>query len=207
MGTVEPQTPSNPDKANPEPGRAVAPHPEWASGRRILHVVLFLILTAPVVVWYLGSTPPSETIPNADSEIGEAASDFTVKLFDGSTFTLSRHLARDGRPVVMNFWASWCTPCREEMPAFDAVARTHPDVMVLGVAVQDTEPEARAFADEIGVSYMLGRDTTGAILDQYPIFGLPATWFITFDGILVAQSYGQLDTDRLEELIRLHLTD
>ncbi|MPZ51373.1 MAG: redoxin domain-containing protein [Acidimicrobiia bacterium] len=106
----------------------------------------------------------------------------------------------------MNFWASWCVPCREEMPAFDLVSRRHPGILFLGVAVQDTESAAQGFAEEVGVSYPLGHDTEGEILERYPILGVPTTWFITSDGTLAARWAGQLDQDRLEDLVEQHLT-
>ncbi len=181
--------------------------PTSRMSRRLLHVTLILILAVPAVVWLLRSPPTDENTPLTGEQVGRNAPDFTLQLFDGTTFNLGQHLTDDGRPVVMNFWASWCVPCREEMPAFDAVAGRNPDVVVLGVAVQDTEPAARAFADEIGVSYPLGHDRDGSILEQYPILGLPATWFIASDRTVAEQWFGQLDENRLQELIDRHLTD
>jgi peroxiredoxin len=87
------------------------------------------------------------------------------------------------------------------MPAIDTMARQRPDILFLGIAVQDSESAARTFADEIGVSYPLGHDSDGTILEKYPILGLPATWFITSDGIVAEQWFGQLDETTLQELI------
>lgn len=179
---------------------------ERLASRRILHVALALMLAVPAAVWLLRSSMDSESEVVGGTEINEAAPDFTLDLFDGGTFTLAQHLTRDRKPVVMNFWASWCLPCREEMPDFDAVARRYPEVLFLGVAVQDTETAAREFAEEIAVSYPLGLDADGAILEMYPILGLPATWFITSEGIIAARWMGQLDQDGLEDLIEQHLT-
>jgi peroxiredoxin len=78
--------------------------------------------------------------------------------------------------------------------------------LILGVAVQDTADEARAFASEIGVGYPLGFDAEGKILEQYPILGLPTTWFITADGRIAVVRAGQLNQEELERLIDQHLT-
>ncbi|MGH3649200.1 MAG: TlpA family protein disulfide reductase [Acidimicrobiia bacterium] len=182
----------------PEPGLAVGSS-RLLSGRRILHVTLLLIIVVPVAVWLL--RPQTSELSATGSEVGESAPDFTVGLFDGTVFTLSSHLADDGRPVVLNFWASWCVPCRVEMPAIDTVARQRPDILFLGVAVQDTETTAQAFSDEIGVGYPLGYDSDGTILESYPILGLPATWYITGDGVVAGQWFGQLDETTLTEFI------
>ncbi|MGH8873186.1 MAG: TlpA family protein disulfide reductase [Acidimicrobiia bacterium] len=162
-------------------------------------MTLLLIVLVPAAVWLL-RTPTLEGSATA-GEVGEAAPDFTIGLFDGTEFTLSMHLAEDGRPVVLNFWASWCIPCRVEMPAIDAVAGQRPDILFIGVAVKDTETAARAFADEVGVGYPLGYDPDGTILEKYPILGLPATWYITSDGMVAEQWFGQLDETTLNELI------
>ena len=174
-------------------------------GRRLLHVALLFVLLAPALIWLIRPSPNSDTVPGV-VEVDKPAPDFALDLFDGTRFTLSDHLVRDGRPVVMNFWASWCVPCREEMPAFDAVARRHPQVLFLGVAVQDTEAAARQFAGEVGVSYPLGLDIDGGIVGLYPILGVPTTWFITSDGTIAAQYAGQLEEDSLESLIEEHLS-
>ncbi len=132
---------------------------------------------------------------------GEPAPDFSVELIGGGTFQLSEHLATDGRPVVLNFWASWCAPCRAEMPDFDQIASDKPGLLVLGIAVQDSDSNARAFADEIGVSYPLGIDSAETIAAQYRYLGLPATWFIAADGIIVDQVNGQLSEQILREKV------
>jgi len=131
----------------------------------------------------------------------DPAPDFSVRLFDGSTFTLSEHLATDGRPVVLNFWASWCAPCRAEMPDFDAVATEKPGLLVLGVAVQDSEANAREFAEEVGVSYPLGIDSDETVAAAYRYLGLPATWLISSDGTIARQVNGQIDAEALREMV------
>ncbi|MGH8957326.1 MAG: TlpA family protein disulfide reductase [Acidimicrobiia bacterium] len=179
---------------------------ETRCSRRMLHLISLLIVAAPLVWWLIASEIPTETSERLAAEPGGPAPDFNLTLFDGTNFMLSRHLSGDGRPVVMNFWASWCVPCREEMPTFDEVSRRRSDVLVLGVAVRDTDNEARAFASEVSVGYPLGIDTDGEILDLYPIIGLPTTWFISADGRIAAIRAGQVDQEELEELIDQYFT-
>ena len=176
-------------------------------GRGVLPVALFLIVAVPALVWMTRLSFPGDPTVGGGIMIDETAPDFTLGLFDGGSFVLSDHLAMDGRPVVMNFWASWCVPCREEMPAFDAVARRHPEVLFIGVAVQDIEVAARQFAEEAAVSYPLGLDEDGVIIARYPTLGLPTTWFITSDGVIAAQRVGQLNEDSLDSLIEQQLLD
>lgn len=179
---------------------------EVSRSRGLLHLIALLMVAAPLAWWLIASAMATDTSERLAAEPGGPAPDFTLTLFDGTKFTLSRHLSGDGRPIVMNFWASWCVPCREEMPTLDAVGLRRPDVLVLGVAVRDTEGEARAFAAEVGVGYPLGIDTDGTILELYPILGLPTTWFIAADGRIATIRAGLLDQDEFERLIDQHLT-
>ncbi len=128
---------------------------------------------------------------------GTLAADFDLELLSGGTFDLSDHFANDGRPIVLNFWASWCPPCRAEMPDFDIVASERDDVLVLGIAVEDDPNSAAEFAAEIGVGYPLGIDETGVIASQFPYLGLPTTWFIDSDGIIIRQWTGLLTYEDL----------
>jgi len=136
----------------------------------------------------------------------EAAPDFSLELFDGSRFTLSSHLESDGRPLILNFWASWCPPCRAEMPDFDAAAIANPGVLILGVAVDDDPIAAEAFATEIAITYPAGFDETGMVSRGYPIAGLPATFVISADGIVLRTVLGRLTVEKIDELIDIALT-
>ncbi len=132
-------------------------------------------------------------------ESDDAAPDFSVRTHDGGAFTLSKHLAEDGRPVILNLWASWCFPCREEMPAIDRFAAANPDVMVVGVSVQDDATAAADFADELGVSYTIGFDEKDEVNVEYRPLGLPATFFISSEGIIVKRIFGGVTEESLAQ--------
>lgn len=133
----------------------------------------------------------------AVAAVGGEAPDFTVELIEGGTFTLSESR---GRPVVVNLWASWCAPCRTEIPDISAYADANPEVDVIGVAVRDVEGDARAFADSIGASYPLALGTPD-VEDAYPSIGLPATYVIDADGVVVEVVNGVVDEEMLEQLV------
>lgn len=135
----------------------------------------------------------------AEARIGEPAPDFTVDLIDGASFTLSHHLESDGRPLVLNLWASWCIPCRTEIPEISAFADNNPGYLVLGVAVDDTEESATDFARGIGAKYDLaigGNEFESA----YPRLGLPATYFIDSSGTVTDVFNGILNEATLVDL-------
>jgi cytochrome c biogenesis protein CcmG/thiol:disulfide interchange protein DsbE len=146
------------------------------------------------------ATEPTD--PLAVQTVGEPAPDFTVRLLgEEGTFTLSESLAEDGRPVILNFWASWCFPCRTEMPVLDAAALARPDLTFIGVATDDTEQGSAEFAAEMAVSYPLGWDSTGLIGNKYGAFALPVTVVIDAEGIIVSKKLGELTEESLEELL------
>ena len=112
---------------------------------------------------------------------GEQAPDFGLTLFNGESLRLSD---LRGKVVVLNFWGSWCPPCRKEMPAFQRIWEEYQDkdVVFLGVAVSDRETTARAFAKKVGVTYPLGLDRTGAITVAYRVLSFPTTFVIGRQG-------------------------
>ncbi|MBM3694621.1 MAG: TlpA family protein disulfide reductase [Actinobacteria bacterium] len=158
-----------------------------------------------------GSAAPQLTAP-ADSLASPSTSEarppapvFEVALFDGTSFSLTRHLSRDGRPVVLNLWASWCPPCREEIPRIEAAARRHPQVLFLGVAVQDEPAAAAAAVAELGATYPTGADLDGTLDAAFPSPGLPATFLIAADGTLIGAHFGALTAADIEALVTRYL--
>jgi thiol-disulfide isomerase/thioredoxin len=129
----------------------------------------------------------------AVAEVGEPAPDFSVEVIEGGTFTLSE---AKGRPVIVNLWASWCPPCRAEIPDISAFAEANPDVTIIGVAVEDAEQTAREFAAEIDASYPLALGTP-AVEDAYPNLGLPATYIIDENGVVTEIINGIVDEETL----------
>ena len=132
---------------------------------------------------------------------GEPAPDMSVAMFDGSRFVMSEYRASDGRPLVLNLWASWCPPCRHEIPEFSRVAEESPQVAFLGVAVEDAPGPAEAFAAEVRASYPLGIDDQLTVKDNYPFMGLPVTYLIGADGLITRQINGQISASTLQAFI------
>ncbi|HEU4894569.1 MAG TPA: TlpA disulfide reductase family protein, partial [Acidimicrobiia bacterium] len=165
----------------------MTPGPLPRRGLRLTSVFVVVVAVGLALGWLLGGDAV------AVAEIGQPAPDFSVEVIDGGTFTLSE--AR-GQPVIVNFWASWCGPCRTEIPDISAFAEANPDVTIVGVAVQDAEQTAREFAAEIDASYPLALGTT-AVEDAYPNLGLPATYVVDENGIVTEIINGIVDEESL----------
>ncbi len=178
----------------------------WPSALLLLGV----FVTAIAVTLFIGSRTDTSTdsafpdlgdiaandpnVPNTD----DVALGFTLATLDGQQFDLATHFSDDGRPVVLNLWASWCAPCRAEMPVIDTAAKRHPDVAFVGVAVQDSVEDAETFATEIGVSYIIAFDDE-SVENAYPVLGLPATFFISADGTIAKRHFGIVTVDSLDD--------
>jgi cytochrome c biogenesis protein CcmG, thiol:disulfide interchange protein DsbE len=114
-----------------------------------------------------------------------AAPDFTLKTFDGQSWSLAN---LRGKPVVLNFWASWCQPCRDEAPILQIAWDRYRSqgVVVIGVDYVDTEPEAKKYMQEFKTTYFNGPDIGTIISGNYHITGVPETYFITRQGQLLS---------------------
>jgi cytochrome c biogenesis protein CcmG, thiol:disulfide interchange protein DsbE len=128
------------------------------------------------------------------------APDFELGLFDGSSFKLSDALAQ-GKPVVVNFWASWCGPCADEAPLLQAAAqRRGNEFTFVGVNVEDVDADAQAFMRKYGISYPNGSGNAGPISIKYGMRGVPETYFIAPDGKLV-RKWNTLTAADLDQLL------
>jgi peroxiredoxin len=135
-------------------------------------------------------------------EVGQPAPDFVLEARDASEpLRLSSYR---GRVVVLNFWASWCGPCREEMPEFQAQhdrggGTEGPVILAVNVLSLDARELAEAFVDEFGITFPVLFDATGDVAARYGVRGLPATFFIDRDGVVRRSTYGPVFGELLAE--------
>ncbi len=107
-----------------------------------------------------------------------------------------------GRPVVINFWASWCVPCRKEMPALQAAYRKMKGrIAFVGIDHQDTRDDGLTFVRQTGVHYPIAFDSDGTTARAYGLFGVPTTVFIDAKGREVERYLGQISETRLAQTI------
>ncbi|MBI3739464.1 MAG: TlpA family protein disulfide reductase [Chloroflexi bacterium] len=163
-----------------------------------------LILTFAIVLALLGLLAWGLVQAQAGPRESGTAPDFTIIGFDGRTVTLSE---LRGRVVIINFWASWCPPCREEAAYLEETWRKYKDegVVFIGVDYVDTEKEALAYIKEFDITYINGPDIGTRIAQAYNIKGVPETYYVARNGELRGVHIGPLKSpeldDKIEELL------
>jgi peroxiredoxin len=142
---------------------------------------------------------PSNGIPVATDVNGQRLPDVEARSLDGRAVAL-RSLT--GEPLVVNFWASTCLPCRKEMPDLEALHDAVGDrVRIVGVNPQDSTDTAKEFADKVGATYELLRDPDGQVTTAFGVAGLPTTFFVSADGRILETRAGALSADELRATI------
>ena len=135
--------------------------------------------------------------------VGEAAPDFTLKNLDGQEIPLS---VQRGHPVLINFWATWCAPCRVEMPdlvrAFNARQADGLKILAINATYQDALPEVQSFAKEFNIPFPVLLDDTGAVArDRYGLRGMPMSIFIDRQGIIIRRHLGAMTSEQIDKFV------
>lgn len=137
---------------------------------------------------------------NATPPTSGPAPDFTMTLYDGSEFALSDYR---GQWVVVNFWGSWCGPCRDEAPELQSAWEKYQNsgVMIVGVGFRDVESAAREFLEDFGITYPNGNDDGLRITARYAVTGAPETYIVDPEGNVQAFMIGPLPVGWLDSTL------
>jgi len=171
----------NPDK--PVQDRLSVPNPERAT-EQVMRVQPTETAQASQVT---GSATPATT------------PDFTLPALSGELISLSDYA---GKPVLINFWATWCPPCRIEMPAIQHVFDEQDGAfVVLAVNLEETHAVIQPFVDELGLTFPILLDSDGLVTWQYRVLGLPTSVFVTPEGTIYEQYIGPMDETFIKEML------
>lgn len=178
---------------------------------------MLFILAVVVIMGILavqGCTPSAQDITNGQKpepgelppapEVGRQAPDFTLTDLEGNSVTLSDFR---GKVVFINFWASWCPPCRAEMPEIEALYQEYKDkdVVVIGVDILVweilkgyDESDVRQYVQQGGYSWTFVIDTTGEVANNYGIIAIPTSFFLDKEGVIQAVNVGAMTKRAME---------
>lgn len=162
---------------------------------RLVTLAVTMAVVLSIVTTYAGPVQPGQT-GGAAARLGSPAPAFAVLLLDGQPVKLAD---LRGRIVVLNFWATWCPPCRAEMPELDALARERPDVTVLAVDVQEDAAQVEGFRAELQLSLPIALDAQGHAWATYQSRGFPTTYLIDRDGTIRDVQGGPAHTGPAED--------
>ena len=192
------------DHADDRAGSA-PPGPAWFRRRwPRLGAVAVVVAIAVVAAVQVRAAPSSTALQRAS---GEQAPAFSLPDLVKPKQTIDLKQVT-GRPVVLNFFASWCVPCRREMPSFQALhERLDGQVAFIGIDHQDRREDALDLLAETGVTYPTGYDPAGDIARAYGLFGMPTTVFISAEGEIVGRRTGEIDAAELEATVNDLLLD
>lgn len=163
------------------------------------HLIFLLVLVLGVPWLWLNRLPvaaqPDWRTPQP--AIGHPAPDFTLTTLDGQRFQLSE---QRGKPVVLNFWATWCGPCQNEMPALQTTfSRLGERVLIVGVDQGEPAADVQPFIDRLGLTFPIPLDTEMSVGTLYNIRGMPTTYFIDSDGMIRHIWVGEMNSVTLAE--------
>lgn len=134
-------------------------------------------------------------------QVGQQAPDFTLTTLDGQTVTLSE---LRGKIVLLNFWATWCPPCRIEMPEFEDVANTRSDeIVIVAVNLMEGPELVQPFVDELGLTFTIAMDPNGDVNQRYQVTGYPTSYIIDAEGMVSIVHVGPTFAAQIDEWIEL----
>ena len=166
---------------------------------RWIGVTLAVLVLGSAWLWWTRPPATAAATTASGAGVGLPAPDFTLPTLDGGTFTLSE---QRGKPVVLNFWATWCIPCQRELPALQRAAAQHQGAVVFaGVDQGETIEAVQRFLGDMDVTFTIPLDGQGDVGSQYNVKGLPTTYFIDADGVIRSVWMGEMNAIVLAEQI------
>jgi len=173
------------------------------SGRGLLGLVVTMAVAGALMLLLLSRLITAGQAAQQASPyplVGHAAPDFTVQLWNGASGQQVRLADLKGKPVVLNFWASWCDACQVEAPALQAAYQKYraQGVAFVGLAFDDTADHGKPFLQKYGTTYPAGPDVDGKITVAYGVTGVPETIFIGRDGKIAGKMLSWSGAGELE---------
>lgn len=171
--------------------------------KQIFVIALLTLLVVGVLTNFLlgNLTKTGITDPGTGIEKGDTPPQFTLENLQGEQMKLSDF---EGKKVILNFWATWCQPCRAEMPAFLEYSKQNKDVVVLAVNMthKDSAAKIESFVEDTGLTFPIVLDEEGDVSKAYSVINIPSTYFIDEQGIIQLRVDGAIDETNIDFYIK-----
>lgn len=161
----------------------------------VLGVIVFVVLLIPT----LSGSNDSGLPALAKLENGSLANDFSLENLKGEQVRLSD---LRGQVVAINLWATWCIPCVEEMPTFQAIQDQFPGFVMLGIDEEESREMVSTFLEDKGIKYQILLDYDAQVAASYKVFMLPTTFFVDQEGMIRYRHYGVMTPDQFTYYLR-----
>jgi len=198
-----------PDSGTILPQEKVPERRKWPR-RRIIIFMMVSLLNIGLLTLLASQllTPASQATNTATSPLlGHPAPDFTLPMLSTHPVPPLHLASLKGKPMMLNFWASWCDPCKQEAPLLENTwQRTQSQgIVFLGIDFSDTQNNGLSFLRQYGITYPNVSDTNGAVAINYGVTGVPETFFIDRQGVIVQKVIGELTEQTLQKNLQLIL--
>ncbi len=172
--------------------------------KKSLYILIIILIAGIFVVYKLGIFTGNENKIETDMEvgvnIGDKAPDFTLETLYGQEISLSE---LQGKKVLLNFWASWCGPCRSEMPDLEKLHKVHENIEILAVNIKEEKGKVLNYVIASNYSFPIALDRSGKIANKYLVRGIPVSYFLNEKGKIIAKHTGALNYDKMKEFLNL----
>ena len=160
--------------------------------------ILVVLLVVIAIIAINAGKPKTKGNAQPDEDtgitVGKYAPDFELESLDGTMVQLNDFR---GKKVVLNFWASWCPPCREEMPEFQKIHEQNKDIVIVGVNLQEKSDAINAFTSKFGITFPILLDPNAQVKEMYNVFTQPVTYFIDETGKITDKKFGALTIEEI----------
>lgn len=165
--------------------------------KKILAISILVFLSGYVIYYAINPSDAKEGVTE-----GSAAPDFELMTLDGEKMSLS---SLRGKKVILNFWATWCPPCRSEMPDMQKIQDKYDgEVVIAAVNLTSSEKSidaVKSFVDELGLSFPVLIDEKGKINNQFEVISYPTSYYVDENGVITTKFVGAMTYEQMEEFL------
>jgi peroxiredoxin len=172
--------------------------------KKVIAAIALIVLFTVAMVNAMGKEDqPKNQVKDEQSglEVGNIAPDFELKLLTGETVKLSNY---KGKKVMLNFWATWCPPCKAEMPDMQKLHDAHKEEIIILAVNMDVQNDVEGFVKEMGITFPILLDEKNEVNEKYQILAIPTSYFIDEKGIISHRYNGAMSLEDMKKYAKVN---